>query len=83
MYIFAGCGFIGRNLVAYLVKNELASFIRVVDKTPPQLAWLNNLHMTAFNDNNVEFVSANLINEGQFGSANIPKYNNTFHRNWS
>lgn len=66
---FIGCGFIGRHLVSYLINNGLVSHIRVVDKTPPLLAWLNNQHMTAFNDKAVEFCSANLINQGQCKSS--------------
>lgn len=60
-----GCGFIGRHLVTYFVNNGLVSHIRVVDKAPPLLAFLNNQHMTAFNDKAVEFYSANLINQGK------------------
>uniref|UniRef100_A0A6P7FUD5 Uncharacterized protein LOC114334218 n=1 Tax=Diabrotica virgifera virgifera TaxID=50390 RepID=A0A6P7FUD5_DIAVI len=60
--ILGGCGFIGRNLVAYLVKNDLVSAIRVVDKVPPQVAWLNESHAEAFQNNIVQFKSANLIN---------------------
>nr|XP_023023366.1 uncharacterized protein LOC111511572 [Leptinotarsa decemlineata] len=60
--ILGGCGFIGRNLVSYLVNNDLVSAIRVVDKVPPQVAWLNSTHAEAFNSKIVEFKSANLIN---------------------
>ncbi|KAH9490689.1 hypothetical protein Btru_032799 [Bulinus truncatus] len=42
--ILGGTGFIGRNLVDYLVRNSLAKKIRVVDKVPPQMAWLNPRH---------------------------------------
>lgn len=63
---FIGCGFVGRHLVTYLINNDLVSYVRVVDKTPSQMAWLNTEHMTAFNDNAVEFISANLMNEGQY-----------------
>lgn len=60
--ILGGCGFIGRHLVDYLVTNDLAETIKVVDKTPPQMAWLNQRHTAAFDSENVEFCSANLIN---------------------
>ncbi|KAJ8965988.1 hypothetical protein NQ317_015352 [Molorchus minor] len=60
--VLGGCGFTGRNFVAYLVQNELASAIRIVDKVPPQVAWLNKSHSDAFNHKIVEFKSANLIN---------------------
>lgn len=57
-----GCGFIGRNLVEHLITNELVSELRVVDKTPPQMAYLNQAHAKIFNNPLVEFYSANLIN---------------------
>ncbi|XP_056641712.1 uncharacterized protein LOC130448374 [Diorhabda sublineata] len=60
--ILGGCGFIGRNLIVYLVKNDLVSAIRIVDKVPPQVAWLNDVHGDAFKNEIVEFKSANLIN---------------------
>lgn len=49
----------------HLIENECVSVLRAVDKTPPQMAWLNHQHMTAFNDAKVEFCSANLINVGK------------------
>ncbi|XP_025419035.1 uncharacterized protein LOC112689508 [Sipha flava] len=67
--VLGGCGFIGRNMVKYLVDNNLASFIRVVDKVPPQIAWLNDDHKEAFQSSSVEFHSANLINQGPCESA--------------
>ncbi|KAK9884635.1 hypothetical protein WA026_007474 [Henosepilachna vigintioctopunctata] len=60
--ILGGCGFIGRNLVSFLVSEELTSAIRIVDKVPPQVAWLNKTHKKFLNSNIVEFKSANLIN---------------------
>uniref|UniRef100_A0A1Q3F9G2 Putative c-3 sterol dehydrogenase/3-beta-hydroxysteroid dehydrogenase n=1 Tax=Culex tarsalis TaxID=7177 RepID=A0A1Q3F9G2_CULTA len=60
--ILGGCGFIGRHLVDYLVTNDLASKVKVVDKTPPQMAWLNRRHTAAFASPVVEFCSGNLIN---------------------
>ncbi|XP_058467714.1 uncharacterized protein LOC131440447 [Malaya genurostris] len=60
--ILGGCGFIGRHMVAYLETHELAEKIKIVDKTPPQMAWLNNRHAEAFASARVEFCSANLIN---------------------
>ncbi|KAG8042340.1 hypothetical protein G9C98_004974 [Cotesia typhae] len=60
--ILGGCGFIGRNLAAYLVKKELVSYIRIVDKVPPQTAWLNKKHQLIFENPIIEFKSANLIN---------------------
>jgi len=60
--VVSGCGFIGRHLVKHLVDNNLASAVRVVDKVPPQIAWLNDGHKAAFESPIVEFLSANLIN---------------------
>lgn len=60
--ILGGCGFVGRNLVSYLLSNNLVSAIRVIDKVPPQVAWLNSKHKEWFSHSLVEFKSANLIN---------------------
>lgn len=54
----------GRNLVSYLLSNNLVSAIRVIDKVPPQVAWLNSKHKEWFSHSLVEFKSANLINPG-------------------
>ncbi|XP_017769344.1 PREDICTED: uncharacterized protein LOC108557368 [Nicrophorus vespilloides] len=59
--ILGGCGFIGRNLVAYLVSNKLVNRLRVVDKVPPQVAWLHPEHQKYFDDPIVEFKHANLV----------------------
>lgn len=64
MRVFPGCGFIGRNLVEYLIENELVSYLRLVDKVPPQVAWLNPKHQKIFEHPLIEFRSANLINPG-------------------
>ncbi|GJQ73919.1 hypothetical protein Trydic_g18853 [Trypoxylus dichotomus] len=60
--ILGGCGFVGRNLVANFISNKLVSLVRVVDKVPPQVAWLNAYHKEIFDSTLVEFKSANLIN---------------------
>ncbi|CAG9772498.1 unnamed protein product [Ceutorhynchus assimilis] len=60
--ILGGCGFIGRNLVTYLLNNDLVSSITLVDKVPPQVAWLNEIHSDSFKNKLVQFRSANLIN---------------------
>lgn len=67
--ILGGCGFIGRNLVQYLIENDLVSAVRVVDKVPPQTAWLNNKHQQLFSIPKVQFTSANLINPASCQSA--------------
>ncbi|KAJ3628030.1 hypothetical protein MTP99_015356 [Tenebrio molitor] len=60
--VLGGCGFVGRNLVSFLVSGDHASAIRVVDKVPPQVAWMNDDCQKYFQSPIVEFKSANLIN---------------------
>lgn len=67
--ITGGLGFIGRNLVTYLVENDLCSKIRAVDKVPPQTAWLNSRHKKAFESDVVQFKSANLVHEASAQKA--------------
>lgn len=81
----AGCGFIGRNLVEYLINNDLVSYLRVVDKTPPQLAFLNPVHSKIFEDPRVEYKSANLINPSEYSisiSIYIPFPNQIILLSW-
>ncbi|KAF9164145.1 hypothetical protein DFQ26_001791 [Actinomortierella ambigua] len=56
--VLGGVGFIGRNFVTYLVENDLAAEIRVVDKALPETAYLNK----RFKDNfaKVEVMQGNL-----------------------
>eukprot|EP00054_Salpingoeca_dolichothecata_P016831 m.99277 g.99277 ORF g.99277 m.99277 type:complete len:365 (-) comp22163_c0_seq1:351-1445(-) len=56
--VLGGVGFIGRNLVEYMVDNDLASFIRVADKVMPKISYLNPKQEAAFEK--VEYVQANL-----------------------
>jgi len=46
--VLGGVGFIGRNFVEYLVKNDLCSFIRVVDKVLPATAQFSAEHNEIF-----------------------------------
>lgn len=62
--VLGGCGFIGRNLVAYLVKNELCSHIRVVDKVLPSVAYLGPIHSEAFASPLVKFKQGNAQSGG-------------------
>lgn len=39
--IFGGLGFIGRNVVKYLIDNNLASYIRIADKKAPFMSFLS------------------------------------------
>ncbi|XP_046982471.1 uncharacterized protein LOC124552236 isoform X1 [Schistocerca americana] len=76
--VLGGCGFIGRNFVQYLIENDIASEIRVVDKVPPQTAWLNPKHQKTFDDPRVVFRSANLINSGSCEAAFAPNGDSPF-----
>jgi len=62
--ILGGVGFIGRNLVRYLVEKDLASKIRVVDKAMPATSYLSELEKTLFNNPLVEYKQGNLNNAG-------------------
>jgi len=57
--ILGGCGFIGRHLVEFLLDKSEKIF--VLDKTPPQIAWMNEKHMDVFSNPKVIYQSANLI----------------------
>jgi len=58
--VLGGVGFIGRNLVKYIVDKDLASEIRVLDKLPTSLAFLSEDHKKAFSAPNVTVKQANL-----------------------
>lgn len=58
--VLGGVGFIGRHFVHYLVTNNLAKHICVVDKVLPQTAYLSEAHKASFQK--VEFKQANLMN---------------------
>lgn len=62
--VLGGVGFIGRNFVVYLIKNNLVASIRVVDKVLPATAYLSAEQKEAFADSRVEFKQANLVNAG-------------------
>jgi nucleoside-diphosphate-sugar epimerase len=51
--ILGGLGFIGRNLVKYIVDNNLASFVRVADKKAPFMSFLSGDYKTAILENPV------------------------------
>jgi len=58
--VLGGVGFVGRNFVKYLVDNNLAAKIRVVDKVLPSTAFLGQEHVSAFNNAIVEYMQGNL-----------------------
>lgn len=57
--VLGGCGFIGRHLVEFLLDKSEKIF--VLDKTPPQIAWMNEAHSEVFSSPKVVYQSANLI----------------------
>jgi len=59
--VLGGLGFIGRNLVAYLVSNDLVGQIRVADKGLPALVGLSEKHAAIFEK--VEVKQVNLARE--------------------
>jgi len=59
--VLGGLGFIGRNLVSYLVENNLAGHIRVADKGLPALVGLSEKHAAIFEK--IEVKQANLARE--------------------
>lgn len=63
--ILGGVGFIGRNFIHYLLKNNLVGDIRVADKVLPQTAYLSKEFQADFE--RVEFKQSNLINPGNTG----------------
>lgn len=69
--VLGGCGFIGRNLVKYLVDNNFASKIRVVDKKIPEMVGLSKTYSGAFEK--VEFVQANLVNQEAVSEVFVDK----------
>ncbi|KAN0022737.1 hypothetical protein ACTFIU_005473 [Dictyostelium citrinum] len=60
--ILGGVGFIGRNLVQYLVEQKCCNKIRVADKVLTTTAFLGAKHSEAFNDPSVEYMQGNLTN---------------------
>jgi len=62
--ILGGLGFIGRNLVEFLMDRQLVSRIRVADKVLPDLAGLSQKQTALFkNSDIVDFKQANLARE--------------------
>lgn len=61
--VLGGLGFIGKHLVDYIVKNDLASKVRVVDKTMLEMARLSKAEEELFSK--VECIQANLSNHGK------------------
>jgi len=61
--VLGGLGFIGRNLVEYLVSNKLANKVGVADKVLPDLAGLSKEQSAILKSDDVWFKQANLARE--------------------
>jgi len=61
--VLGGVGFIGRNFVHHLVKNNLAAKIRVVDKVLPATAFLSAEHAATFENPLVEYKQASMTSQ--------------------
>jgi dTDP-D-glucose 4,6-dehydratase len=63
--VLGGVGFIGRNFVEYLAKNQLCSKIAVCDKVLPETAGLSNEQLKLFKrEDLVVYKQINLAREG-------------------
>jgi nucleoside-diphosphate-sugar epimerase len=60
--VVGGLTLVGRNLVTYLTENNICDPIRVIDRSVPAAAFLNQQCRTALEK--VEFRQVNLVNEG-------------------
>jgi nucleoside-diphosphate-sugar epimerase len=58
--ILGGCGFVGRNLLLFLLNEKLVKYVKIVDKVTPVMAYLHPLHMTSYQSSLVEFQQADL-----------------------
>ncbi|CEP10755.1 hypothetical protein [Parasitella parasitica] len=65
--VLGGVGFIGRNFIHHLLKNNLADGIRVADKMLPETAYLSEISKRDFEI--VEFKQTNLINQASIAAC--------------
>ena len=59
--VLGGTGFIGKNMVQYLVDYKIAGRIKVVDKVPPEMAYMDEKFDATFAK--VEWLQADLISK--------------------
>jgi len=67
--ILGGAGFLGRNLLTYLLNNNVASFIRVADKAILDGCFLAPPHTDSFKNPKVDYQQMNLINPAAIEKA--------------
>jgi len=60
--ILGGTGFVGRHLVRYLVNLDMIEMIRVCDKNPPEISWLNEDDTILYKHQSVNYMMSNLFN---------------------
>ncbi len=65
--VLGATGFVGRNLVAHLVQNNLAN-VTAVDKVLPNCSYLSPEEETLFEKAN--FLQKNLVNPGEYRRLN-------------
>eukprot|EP00727_Mastigamoeba_balamuthi_P014435 m51a1_g9616 putative nad dependent epimerase (367) ;mRNA; f:1086466-1088291 len=58
--VLGGTGFVGRNLVRFLLDSGACSFIRSVDKVFPQTAFLSKEHAAVYDNPACQFLQGNL-----------------------
>lgn len=81
--ILGGVGFIGRNVVQWLVHHRAAKHIRVVDKVLPSVAFLGKDHKEAFADSSVKFKQGNAQSTGpsdRRGTTSLTRRSSSFPR---
>lgn len=82
--IIGGCGFIGRNLVHYLVSTEACNHIKVIDKAIPSVSHFSKVHSESFSHPSVKFKQGNAKSEGMLiKDFSIPFYTCTFDVKYS
>lgn len=72
--VLGGVGMIGRNFVKFCVDNDLCSYIRVADKTMPEIAYFSTSHKEAFADERVKYVQADLTRDAHLERAFNPEF---------
>ncbi|OQR93772.1 hypothetical protein ACHHYP_02280 [Achlya hypogyna] len=71
--VLGGAGMVGRNFVKFCVDNELCSYIRVADKSMPEISYFNESHKAAFASDNVEYIQADLTRDVHVEKAFKPE----------